>query len=75
MRFYNSGGYMQEITTTNSSNIKKVNPILDFDLDDFDFKPVTKGLGFHHGKEKIQSVGTTVRTTRPIQSRKGIWKP
>ena len=63
---------MQEITTSNS---KKVNPVLDFDLDDFDFKPVTKGLGFHHEKEKAKKTNPQLRTPRPAVSRRIQTKP
>lgn len=41
-------------------------PSEDFDLDDFSFKPITKGLGFHPKKEEIARPfkPTPVRATR-----------
>ena len=62
MRFYWCGGIMQEILNhtqkSKSSNI----PTMDFDIDSFEFKPVTKGLGFHQDKIKENSPRKFKRT-------------
>lgn len=52
---------MQEITQSGANKSKSIHANLDFDLDDFDFKPVTKGLGFHHNKETEKTVRTYQR--------------
>ena len=40
---------MQEITHQGNTQ-KSIEPLMEFDLDSLDFKPVTKGLGFHQDK-------------------------
>jgi len=52
---------MQEITPQKKPQ-PKIHPTMDFDIDNFDFKPVTKGLGFHQEKQ-IET--KTVVTPRP----------
>lgn len=58
---------MQEIT--HSSQPKKNSiPVMDFDVEEFDFKPLTKGLGFHHGKDSQPKARTYTKPThRPAQ--------
>ncbi|MBK23761.1 MAG: hypothetical protein CME70_07115 [Halobacteriovorax sp.] len=52
---------MQEITPQRKPQ-PKIQPAMDFDIDDFDFKPVTKGLGFHQEKQLEKK---TVVSQRP----------
>lgn len=56
---------MQEIT---NSSTKSTGPVpMEIDLDDFDFRPVTKGLGFHH--EKSISSPAKAKAKRAVRPR------
>ncbi len=64
---------MKDIST-NEQNSKKNSIVLSFDeQDDFDFKPLTKGLGFHHTEKKQTQVRTGGVMNRSVSSaRKSI---
>lgn len=59
---------MQQTTQQGKTQKKGIQSNLDFDLDDFDFKPVTKGLGFHHNEETEKTVRSYQRPqAKPVQ--------
>lgn len=53
---------MQEILNNTQKNKPNGAPTMEFDIDSFDFKPVTKGLGFHQDKIKENSTRKFKRT-------------
>ncbi len=50
----------------NSSAPKKISPIQDLDLEEFDFKPITSGLGFSH-QQKVTTEVKPVFVDRPVR--------
>ncbi len=53
---------MQEFLNQTQKSKSNNPPTMDFDIDSFDFKPVTKGLGFHQDKIKESSTRKFKRT-------------
>lgn len=64
---------MKDISTNEQSS-KKNSIVLSFDeQDEFDFKPLTKGLGFHHTEKKQTTVRSSGVMSRSVSSaRKSI---
>jgi uncharacterized RDD family membrane protein YckC len=62
MRFYSPGGLMQELLNQNEKSKSKNIPAMEFDIDSFEFKPVTKGLGFHQDEIKENNTRKFKRT-------------
>lgn len=62
MRIYRGGGIMQEILNNAQKSKSNKIPAMEFDIDSFEFKPVTKGLGFHQEKIKENNTRKFKRT-------------
>jgi hypothetical protein len=58
---------MQEILNQNQKSQSKTIPTMEFDIDNFEFKPVTKGLGFHQEKIKEGSARKFKRNQTLVQ--------
>lgn len=60
---------MQNQTNSKDQDVRKLNPIFDdaddFDLEAFTVKPLSKGLGFHQSKERVQSQISRQRVSEP----------
>ncbi len=50
-----------------SSSPKKTPPALDLDLEDFDFKPITSGLGFSHQQKTSEIKPVFAERTSPVR--------
>ena len=50
-----------------SSSPKKTPPALDLDLEDFDFKPLTSGLGFSHQQKTSEIKPVFLERTAPVR--------
>lgn len=65
---------------TNSSKKKDSVQAMDFDMEDFDFKPITSGLGFHHPKASdvkpvfVDRPQTVIRETRTPKADQQIYQ-
>lgn len=59
---------MEQTQGTDSRKEIKLN-LDDFDLDNFEIKPINKGLGFHKSEERVRYNSRAARTTRIEQNR------
>lgn len=51
---------MMNETTTGSNKREPI--VFDFDENEFDFKPITNGLGFHKGKKEEKKIDSYAET-------------